>query len=134
MTPRLAAKIFVLLTAGVCAFQLALATGLPWGEFAMGGAFPGSFPLGLRIAAVLQAGLLALVAAVVCSRAGLVLPSWQRAARFLTWLIVVLLAVSVALNLITPSTRERMIWAPVALTLFLTALRVAANRSELKAL
>ena len=40
----------------------------------------------------------------------------------------VLLAVGVVLNLITPSPLERLIWAPVALVLFLTSLRVALAR------
>ena len=37
-------------------------------------------------------------------------------------------AVSVVLNLITPSPIERMIWAPVAAGLFACALRVALAR------
>jgi hypothetical protein len=38
---RTAAIVFSLFTAGVIAFQLALAAGAPWGEYAMGGAYPG---------------------------------------------------------------------------------------------
>lgn len=127
ITPKVAATVFVVLIAGLSAFQLALAAGVPWGEFAMGGAFPGAFPPALRIAAATQVGVLALVAAVILSRAGLVLPTWRRPSRYLTWAIVVLLAIGVVLNLITPSSRERMIWAPVAIALFLTALRVAVG-------
>ena len=36
--------------------------------------------------------------------------------------------VASVLNLITPSAMERMIWAPVALALFVTSLRVALSR------
>lgn len=117
-----------MLTAGVCAFQLALTAGLPWGEYAMGGAFPGTFPPTLRLAAAVQAGILALVAMVILSRAGLALPLWRRFSRYLAWVIVVLLAIGVVLNLITPSVRERMIWAPVVIIMFVTALRVAMGR------
>jgi hypothetical protein len=41
---RVAAFIYAIVSAGVVAFQIALAVGAPWGEFAMGGAFPGQFP------------------------------------------------------------------------------------------
>jgi len=122
---RLAAIVFSALTALVCAFQLALAAGAPWGEYAMGGAFPGVMPAAMRVAAVVQVGVLAAVALLVVSRAGLVLPGWARVARWLVWVVVALLGVSVVLNLVTPSPMERLIWAPVAAVLFLSALRVA---------
>lgn len=53
----------------VVAFQLALALGAPWGSYAMGGAFPGRFPPRMRVAAVVQAVLLALVAGIVLAGA-----------------------------------------------------------------
>ena len=122
---QLAAQVFAVLTALVVAFQLALAAGAPLGRFAMGGAHPGVFPPRLRVAAVVQAGLLALVALVVLSRAGLVLPDWRAASRWLAWAVVGLMAVAAVLNLITPSRGERMVWGPVTVVLFLAALAVA---------
>jgi hypothetical protein len=121
----LAARVFAALTAIVCVFQLALAAGAPWGAYAMGGAFPGVMPPPMRVAAVVQVVVLAAVALVVLSRAGVMLPTWRRASGFLIYLIVALLGISVVLNLITPSPIERLIWAPVAAVLFLSALRVA---------
>ena len=47
-----AAFLYTVISAGVVAFQLALAAGAPWGAYAMGGAFPGQFPSALRIAAL----------------------------------------------------------------------------------
>ena len=128
ISPKLAARIFGGLIAIVALFQLALALGAPWGEFAMGGAFPGVFPPAMRVAALVQIVVLGAVALIVCVRAGLVLPRWREAARWLTWAIVALLAVGVVLNLITPSGMERLIWAPVAVLLFLSGLRVALAR------
>lgn len=122
---RVAAFVYAVLTGAVVAFQLALAAGAPWGEFAMGGASPGQFSPPLRAAAVVQAALLVLMAAVVLSRAGVALPSWSRRARWLVWVVVGVAALASVLNLITPSGGERAIWAPLALLLLVTSLIVA---------
>jgi hypothetical protein len=129
---RTAAIVYAVITAGVVAFQLALAAGVPWGSFAMGGAFPGQFPPQMRIAAVVQAVILALFIGVVLARAGVAVPSWSRAARWLIWVSVALAAVSLVLNLITPSGGERLIWAPVAIILLTTDVMVAvlARRAD----
>jgi hypothetical protein len=82
----------------------------------------------MRVAALAQVPILALIALVVLARAGLVLPGWAQASRSLVWVVVVLLAVGVVLNLITPSHLERLIWAPVAALLLLASLRVALSR------
>ena len=102
---------------GVVVFQVALAAGAPWGAYAMGGAFPGKFPLTLRIAALAQAELLAGMAVVVLSRAGFVPAGWSGMTRWLVWFVVAFAAVSLVLNVLTPSAGERAIWAPVALLL-----------------
>lgn len=127
MRPRFAAWTFTGLVTVVGGFQLALALGAPWGRYAMGGAFPGAYPPLMRAAAIVQLAVLAVVAIVVLSRAGLVLASWRAAARRLIWGIVGLLAVALVLNLVTPSPVERAIWAPVTLALLFTALRVAVS-------
>lgn len=128
MSARFAAIVFGGWIAALALFQLALAAGAPWGEYAMGGAFPGVFPPAMRIAALVQAPILVLVALVVFARAGLMLPGWARASRVLIWGVVALLAVGLVLNLITPSHLERLIWAPVAGFLLLASLRVALSR------
>ena len=60
---RGAALLYATVSASVVAFQIALAVGVPWGDYAMGGAFPGQFPPALRIAALVQALLLVVLAA-----------------------------------------------------------------------
>jgi len=124
----LAARVFAGLTGVVILFQLALAAGAPWGSYAMGGAFPGTYPPAMRVAALAQVAILGGVALIVLARAGLVLAGWRRASRWMAWAVVGLLAVGVVLNLITPSGMERLIWAPVAVVLFLCGLRVAWSR------
>lgn len=80
---------------------------------------------GFRVLAALIVGM----AAVVLSRAGLVLTGWSRASRPLVWVVVAFAAVSLVLNLITPSAGERAIWAPVALVLLVSSAMVAVERS-----
>jgi hypothetical protein len=124
---RAAALLYAGVSVGVFVFQVALAAGAPWGAYAMGGAFPGQFPLALRIAALAQAALIVGMAVIVLSRAGLVLPGWSGVTRWLVWLVVAFAAVSLVLNLITPSAGERAIWAPVALLLLASSTVVATK-------
>lgn len=51
--------VFGAVTAGAIGLQIALALGAPWGPDAMGGRHPGRFPPPKRVAAVLQAAVLA---------------------------------------------------------------------------
>lgn len=124
-----AARTYAILSAGVIVFQIALALGAPWGEYAMGGAFPGQFPPELRVAAAIQAVILALLASVVLAHAGLALPKWSRASRWLVWVVVAFSGLSLVLNLITPSADERTIWAPVALVMVISSVTVAVSKS-----
>jgi len=104
---------------------MALALGVPWGSYAMGGAFPGKFPPRMRVAALVQAGLLAGTVAIVLSRAGLVLPVWSGVVGWLIWGVVAIAAAAVVLNAITPNAGERRIWVPVALVMLVSSLVVA---------
>jgi hypothetical protein len=124
---RIAGIVYAVATAIVVAFQIALALGAPWGAYAMGGAFPGQFPPELRIAALVQAGILVGFAGIVLARAGIALKGWERVARWMVWVVVAFSAVSLVLNLITPSAGERMLWAPVALVLLVCSLLVATG-------
>lgn len=123
--PKVAALLYATISAGVVAFQIALALGAPWGSYAMGGAFPGQFPPALRVAAIIQAAILVGLAAVVLARAGLMLPRWYKASRWLVWIVVAFSALSLVLNAITPSAGERAIWAPVAFLLLVSSAAVA---------
>lgn len=127
MRPAVAAKTYVALSGVVIVFQLALAAGAPWGEWTMGGAFPGQLPPPMRAAAVGSAALLLAFAAVVVSRAGLALPRWRRASRRLIWVVLAYTVVGVALHVVTPSVRERALWLPVLLAMLGCALVVARS-------
>jgi len=130
---RMAALIYSIISAGVVAFQFALALGAPWGAYAMGGAFPGRFPPTLRITALLQAVLLGGMVLIVLARAGLILPGWYKPSRWLVWLVVAFALLSLFLNLITPSADERALWAPIAFLLLLTSTIVALSDLKISA-
>jgi cytochrome bd-type quinol oxidase subunit 2 len=108
-------------------FQLALALGAPWGEMAMGGKFPGRFPPKMRVAAIVQLVLLLLMAFIVVVRAELVSDEYFEISRFAVWFVVTLSVVSSILNIITPSKKERMMWAPIAVILLICSLIVARS-------
>jgi hypothetical protein len=127
---RAAGWLYALASALVIGFQVALATGAPWGVYAMGGSSPGRLPPALRAAALVQAALLCGLAAVVLSRAGVAWPSGARLARRVIWVVVAVSALSLLLNLITPSEGERRLWAPVALLLLATSTVVALTPAD----
>ncbi|MDO6563530.1 hypothetical protein Q4488_09060 [Amphritea sp. 1_MG-2023] len=122
-----AASIFSFLATVVMLFQLALALGAPWGEMAMGGKFPGRFSPKLRISALVQLLLLALMALIVLIRAGLVFSELFELSKSVIWFVVALCVVSAILNTITPSKKERMLWSPVTIILVICAVVVARS-------
>ena len=121
----IAAAIFVLAATGAVVFQLALALGAPWGEYAMGGRFPGRFPPEVRVAAVIQGAVIAVLAVIVATRAGFLAspldPPW------LIWVVVAFSAISLVVNAISRSAGERRLWVPVAVVLLLSSLVVALD-------
>lgn len=122
---RAAAYALAALLAVLTAFQIALAFGAPWGAYAMGGAFPGVYPPPMRVAALVQALIYAAVVAIAWTRAGLILPRLRRWSHGLMWGVAALFALSAAMNALSPSPGERMLWTPVALVLFFASVRIA---------
>ena len=122
--PQVAALVFAAAILGVIAFQVALALGAPWGSYAMGGAFPERFPPAMRVAAIVQAVLLGLLAVVVLGRAGIGAEGLPDA---LIWLPVAVSAVAVLLNAASRSSGERRIWVPVSLVLLVSSVVVAVT-------
>lgn len=120
-----AAYIFCCLIVVVMLFQLALALGAPWGEFAMGGKFPGRFPPMLRVSALVQMLLLGFTALVVLTRSGLALNNYFALSKTAIWFVVILFIVSAILNTITPSRKERLLWSPVTIVLVICSVIVA---------
>lgn len=130
-TSEVAASVFALCTIIVILFQLALSAGAPWGEFAMGGRFPGRLPSAMRIAALVQVVVLAFIAFLVLARAGIAVSEFYVLSEKGIWGVVGFSFIATVLNLLTPSKRERMIWAPVAIVMLVTSVIVALSPAPL---
>jgi hypothetical protein len=127
LDPTYVAYLFSALIAVVVLFQFALSLGAPWGEMALGGKFPGRLPPRMRIAALIQIVVLVFIALIVLTRAGVVLNEYSAISRPAIWGVVVFNLVGAILNTITPSRKERMLWAPVAIVLLICATYVAVS-------
>ncbi|WP_405131695.1 hypothetical protein MHB43_08200 [Paenibacillus sp. FSL H8-0317] len=121
------AIVFTVLIMIVILFQIALAAGLPWGEYAMGGKFPGKYPISMRFACIVQIAILAFMGIIVLSKSGLLLPGWSSFSDIAIWFIVGYLVLGTILNLITRSVWERRIWAPVTLLMLITSIIIAIS-------
>jgi hypothetical protein len=120
-----AALLFAAVSVGVVTFQVALALGAPWGEYAMAGRFPGRYPPAMRVGALIQAVVIGLIGLVVLSDADIVLPAIADGLPWLIWIVVAVSTVGVVLNLISPSAGERRLWVPVAIVMLATSFVVA---------
>ena len=81
----------------------------------------------MRVAAVVQAVVIRLLAVVVLSAAGIVLPDLAVAFPWLVWVPVAVSVIAVVLNAISRSAGERRIWVPVAVVLLVSSLVVALD-------
>lgn len=122
---ELAASLFVFLALVVSLFQAALALGAPWGQYAMGGTHPGTYPPKLRLTAIAQGLLIAFTALIVFTKADLFTFFSPQFVDIAIWFVVVLMGISCVLNLISKSKWERRIWVPVTILLLITSLVVA---------
>jgi hypothetical protein len=121
---RLFALAYALATTVVVLFQLGLAAGKAWGDYAMGGRYPGRFPPVMRVAALVQGALLAALAALVLDTAGLLALGWADATPWMRWVPVVVSAISLLMNALSSSEPERRTWVPVAIVLLVSSLAV----------
>ena len=121
----IAANLYLLLTAIVVLFQLALAAGAPWGHLAMGGKYPGRFPARIRFLSVFNAVVLLALGGVVAARAGVLLLGIRDLSAWAIWIVVVFGALSMVANLVTSSKPERALWGPVSIVMLICSLIVA---------
>lgn len=122
---QFAAYVLFALLGVLALFQLALALGAPLGRYAMGGMVEGAYPAPMRIAALAQIAIYALIGAITFSRLGWAFPGFAQQGRIAMWIVVGLFALGTLMNAISRSAGERAIWTPVALVMALASLRIA---------
>jgi len=119
----IAVIVFTVVAIFAVCFQFALGLGAPFGELAMGGRYPGQFPVQMRVAAIVQGLIIGGLAAIVLTKAGLVLTPLN--APWLIWIVVAFSAVSLVVNAISRSRKERLLWVPAATAMLVSSLIVA---------
>lgn len=100
----------------VALFQLCLAFGAPWGEYAFGGQHRGVLPTGYRIASLFSMVLLLLFAAVNLHQAGLINMEKFPAHGF-AWAMAIYGILGTLMNAVSRSVKERLLWTPVVAAL-----------------
>ena len=109
----------------IAAFQVALVLGAPLGRAAWGGTYV-QLPMVFRIASALAVGVWVLAALIVLGRAGFqISPLPSALTRWGTWILVGVLPLGALMNFASPSSWERFLWGPVALTLTVLCLVLA---------
>ncbi len=121
----IAASIYLTLVVIIVLFQLALAAGAPWGHLAMGGKFPGRFPVKMRFLSIFNALILLALGVVVGARVGLTLLDMRDLPAWTIWVVVAFGTLAMVANLITPSKPERALWGPVSVVMLVCSLIVA---------
>lgn len=103
----------------IAAFHAVLVLGAPWGEYTQGGATSGTLTASGRTVAAVSCALSLTMAAAILGRVGRgpLRRSPTRVTTVLAWLTTVYAVIGVILNLLTRSTPERVVWAPVSVLL-----------------
>jgi hypothetical protein len=109
---------------GVAAFQVTLVFGAPWGAYTQGGRTEGALDSSGRMFAAVSCVLLLMMAVAILARVreGPLKQAPGRVVTALAWFTTIYAAVAAVLNLATPSSSERAVFAPIALLLFVLVL------------
>jgi hypothetical protein len=116
---------FTVILCALVVFQVALASGAPWGRFAWGGQHAGVLPRRLRIASGISVIVYVVLAVPALDLAGVVHVVLNGVAQVAAWVVFGYLCLGVAMNAISRSAAERAVMTPVAAVLALLAFIVA---------
>lgn len=120
-----AAIAFVVLITLLAAFQLALACGAPWGQFAWGGQHPGTLPRAYRIGSGASILIYGFFATIIADRAGLIAVYPPEFVQVAAWFVFGFLSLGVISNALSRSKPERLVMTPIAIALAALSLSVA---------
>jgi len=129
----IAARAAAVLMAGVVAFQVALVFGAPWGAYTQGGRTDGALGSSGSLLAAISCVILLMMGAAILARVGEgpLKRASGRVVTVLAWFTTIYAALAVVLNLITPSTSERAVFAPTTILIFaLVVTAMVGSRSN----
>jgi hypothetical protein len=128
MLATTSAVFLVVMTLVVTVFQIALALGAPWGEYAYGGTKTGKLPTGFRINSVVSAFVMLAISGHYLAQLGVFEPVLDSAGNsVVNWVLVGFTGLAALANNATRSKKERMVWGIPTILMFLAALAVALN-------
>ena len=128
MIATISAVFLVVMTLVVTVFQIALASGAPWGEYAYGGTKTGKLPTGFRINSVVSAFVMLAISGHYLAQLGVFEPVLDSAGNsVVNWVLVGFTGLAALANNATRSKKERMVWGIPTILMFLAALAVALN-------
>jgi hypothetical protein len=116
---------YIIISAVVTLFQLALAFGAPLGDFANGGKYPGRLPKNMRFLPFIQIAILWFFLYIVLIQTKIISNQPQAIGSIGIWFVVVFFFLGSILNLSTPSKPERMVWGPINVLTFIAVLLIA---------
>lgn len=119
------AVVFVVVSAALAVFQIALAAGAPWGRLAWGGQHPDVLPVRLRVGSMVSVLVYAFLCTIVLDRADLLSLYPEVVSTVGIWVVFGYLLLGVAMNALSRSRAERAVMTPVAAVLAITALLTA---------
>ena len=121
------AYIFIVLSIGIAIFQLLLAFGAPYGEYTLGGKYPGKLPRNLRIAAIFQILILLGFTLMVVSKSGIAFDALYYVARVGIWVVFAFFIMGTILNLSSPSKKEKMVMGPLNIIAMICTFLIAIS-------
>jgi hypothetical protein len=123
---EIAVWLTVTLLALITLFQIALIAGAPWGEYAFGGRYKVALPRNLKIGSVISCCMYVGVACHFLAQIGVFPQLLDSTLNTLAnWSIVGIFSLALIMNTITPSKKERLVWAPIGLVLLITSVIIA---------
>ena len=109
-------------------FQVALASGVPWGRYAWGGQHDGVLPAQLRVGSAVSVLVYAAIGLVLLWRAGVVDGSLSASAvRVTAWVVAGYFVLGTLMNALSRSRDERRVMTPVAALLMTLSFLVAVG-------
>lgn len=121
-----AAYIYIFLATIICFWQIALILGAPLGEYTMGGQEKGELSPKKKKLALISLILALFYIFNILSEAGLIFTNFKFVTNYTIWCVLFLNFLTLIGNTITKSKKERILWLPITLLMFICILIIVS--------